>query len=156
MTNNGSTSRKKAVAYLKASAARAADDYDAPSTMDRQREAIKAEADKLGADIEAEFVTTRCHGGPVTEYPEFKGMLATIRERDIDYVIVYRHDMYHHHERTAEMMMALRETGVHIHSATERIIDFAVRDIMTMFAYFDTITRREAQLRRKPKNRNTA
>ena len=157
MTNSDSAPRKKAVAYLKGSTARVASDYDLPSTTDRQRAVIEIQADKLGADIVAEFITTsgRC-GVPVTEYPEFQDLLATIRERGIDYVIVYRHGIYHDHERTAEMMLALQKEDVLVYSATEGFLEFAVRSLATISDYFDLLRRRQAQLDGKRRNRKAA
>ncbi len=90
-------------------------------SLPQQREAVKAKAESLDADVEYEFLE-KGSAQTVDKRTEFQAMLAYIKEHDIDYVIV---DSLSRANRNrfddAMMILALRNAGVEVVSATEPI-----------------------------------
>jgi site-specific DNA recombinase len=117
--------QKKGVSYIRVSDPKQVKrDFNPEGySLPQQRQAVKAKADSIDADIEKEFKEEGRSAKTVDQRPEFQAMLAYIKEQgDIDYVIFDSLSRANRNRvEDAMMLMALRAAGVEAVSATEPI-----------------------------------
>jgi hypothetical protein len=84
-----------------------------------QREAIHRKADELGADILEEFTFPK--QSEMTEYPLFREMLTVVRDRGIDYVLIYRSYIVRERKLDAVIKRAINISGAQVISASDTV-----------------------------------
>ena len=119
------TSLPRAVLYLRVSdPSQARTDYDPEGlSIPTQHKICKAKAKQLGIQIIDEYVELGRSGTNATNRPEFRKMMARIRQqKDVEYVIVYKLSRLNRNRYDdAVTMMELRTAHVALISATENI-----------------------------------
>ncbi|KEP72875.1 hypothetical protein HR12_39460 [Microbacterium sp. SUBG005] len=120
--------------YLRVSSKKqVATDYDPEGiSLPAQRQACERKVEQMGLEIVEEYVEPGRVGNERIRRPKFQEMLERIkRQRDIDYVIVYKLSRLHRNRYDEAFTMAeLQRRGVTLVSATESIDGTPVGQLM--------------------------
>ncbi len=120
--------------YLRVSSKKqVATDYDPEGiSLPAQRQACVRKVEQMGLEIVEEYVEPGRSGTNASGRPKFQEMLERIkRQRDIDYVIVYKLSRLHRNRYDEAFTMAeLQRRGVTLVSATESIDGTPVGQLM--------------------------
>ena len=124
----------RAVLYLRVSSrGQVNTDYDPEGlSIPAQRTSCQRKAEQLGLTVIGEYVEPGRTGTEMTKRVEFQQMLERIRrERDVDYVIVYKLSRFARNRTDDAIVMAdLQKRGVTLVSATESIDATPVGQLM--------------------------
>ena len=124
----------RAVVYLRVSSkGQVTTDYDPEGiSIPAQRKSCQRKAEQLGLTVVAEYVEAGISGTEMTKRVAFQQMLERIRrERDVDYVIVYKLSRFARNRTDDAIVMAdLQKRGVTLISATEQIDATPVGQLM--------------------------
>lgn len=126
-----------AVVYLRVSTVEQAKRGAEPEgySIPAQREACQREAERLEAEITAEFVD-RGASARSADRPQLKALLAHLQEHSVRYVIVHKIDrLARNLADHVEITLAIREAGAELVSVTENVDDTPLGEYMqTIFA----------------------
>ncbi|WP_430827844.1 recombinase family protein [Candidatus Protofrankia californiensis] len=133
----GSDQPKRAITYLRVSTSgQVKTDYDPEGiSLPAQRRKCAEQARELGVETVDEYLEPGRSATAIHKRPEFKKMIARIREqRDVDYVIFYSLSRMHRNWAENGITYAmLRELGVTMISATEKFDDTPLGEAMHGF-----------------------
>jgi DNA invertase Pin-like site-specific DNA recombinase len=131
-------------------------DLTKETSISTQRKRIEIKAKEMGWNIVHEFaVPKKAHR---IDSPEFRELVEYVERNSVNTVAIYRGRIHRNATMAALMEATLMRVGARVRSIqhVEEDMPAQIKEFLRAFAAFDTLTRREDQLRGARKRRQRA